>query len=187
MKLITIVIALFFKIPYSSAQSNFNSSTIADSLKKNANAVYRLDEGVIEIKSPGSYTFKNHQVITILNTAGLSHLIQSFNVSKFHNLENVQVKIYDSSGAEIKKYKKKDFTSQVYTDESTLLSDDKILYLQAFSPSIPCTIEIESEQRITSFIELPDWVIKAPHISVEKTKLTVQTQEEFDIRYNVKI
>lgn len=187
MKFIRIVFAagLIFYSPQANAQYNFNASSIPDSLKRNANAVYVLDEGILEVKAPGVYTLQTHQIITVLNREGLAHLTQSFFTDKFNSVEEVQIKIYDSIGNEIKKYKKKDFITQAYADESTLLSDNKILYLQAFSPSLPCTIEIKSEEHATSCIDLPDWTINSPNESVLKTIFTVKTQENFDIRYTI--
>ncbi len=52
----------------------FSALNIADSLKKNANAVYRLDEAVVEIQSPSRYNFKVHQIITLLNPYFLTSL-----------------------------------------------------------------------------------------------------------------
>ena len=122
MKFIRIVFAagLIFYSPQANAQYNFNASSIPDSLKRNANAVYVLDEGILEVKAPGVYTLQTHQIITVLNREGLAHLTQSFFTDKFNSVEEVQIKIYDSIGNEIKKYKKKDFITQAYADESTL-------------------------------------------------------------------
>src|SRR6478672_142532 len=72
----------------------FTSDGIPEVLKKDADAVYRLDEGVLEVTSPSKYTLSVHQVITILNAEGEEHLHSSLAFDKFNKVAEVEVNVF---------------------------------------------------------------------------------------------
>src|SRR5215213_2830934 len=82
--------------------SGYTALSIPDSFKTNANAVYRLDEGILDISSPSHYTFKVHQVVTILNAEGADHLHHVFRFNKFREVETVDITTYNSLGLMVK-------------------------------------------------------------------------------------
>src|SRR4051812_26928594 len=92
--------------------SAYALSSIPDSLTKNANSVYRLDEAVLNIESPSHYTYQVHQAITILNAEGAGHLRQAFGFDKFNQVESVTICMYNKLGLLVKKFTKKDFEVQ---------------------------------------------------------------------------
>ena len=81
----------------------YSLQKIADSLKENANAVYRLDEGFLNVESPSKYNLKVHQVITILNSNGAQYLHHSFGIDKFRKVQDVSIKVYNNAGLLVKK------------------------------------------------------------------------------------
>ena len=165
-------------------KSGFNFLTpIADSLKKNAHAVYRLDEATLEMLTIGKYKFTTHQIITVLDKEGFHHLKTVLNGGKNFQLNTAEIVVYDELGAEIKKYKKKDFQLVAATDEVSLLTDSKLYVLEAVTASTPFTIDITIEYEHKNFIELPDFYIGNENESVEKCLYTVITKPDNDIRY----
>ena len=42
--------------------AKYSALTLADSIKKDVNAVYRLDEGFVDITSPSKYSYKVHNL-----------------------------------------------------------------------------------------------------------------------------
>ena len=113
MKYILIVV-LFFLVHSLEAQDKINYSSLAipDSLKKNAEAVYILREGLLDISSPSHYTLKVHEVISILNAEGAHHLRHGTSFNKFMDIDEYDVIVYNSLGIVSKKYNRKDFQTQ---------------------------------------------------------------------------
>src|SRR6478752_5173423 len=123
--------------------SSYAATSIPDSLKQNANAVYRLDEGILDIESPSHYTYQVHQIITILNAEGAGHLRQVLGFDKFYEVENINIGVYDKLGLLVKKFTRKDFEVQAAYDGITLVTDDKIMKLNLPAPDYPCTIDVK--------------------------------------------
>ena len=171
-----------FKLFCQVSFSNYSALSLPENLKKDANAVYRLDEGILDITSASKYTFTTHQVITLLNKDAAHHLEQKFLYNKFQKIENVIFKIYNVAGDLIKTYQKNDFNTRNYTDES-LYTDNKLLYLEAAFPGYPCTVEIICEQKANGYVELPDWIIASPNESVEYSSFIVKTPQLLDIKH----
>ncbi len=165
---------------------NFSILAISDSLKKDAYAIYHLDEGILNVKAPGKYTFEVHQVITILNSDGSYILSRRHGINKFHKMDDIEIKVFNSLGSEIKKYKKKDFVVNAAYDGISLITDDKVMWLQIPAPEYPCKLDITYKQDVTSFITLPSWNIQSPGISVELSRFVVNIPEAIDIRYKAK-
>lgn len=166
--------------------SDFSAVHLPESIKKDASAVYRLDEGFLEIFPAAKYSFKTHQVITLLNRNAEHHLHQSLLYNKFRKIENVLFKIYNAAGDLVRTYQKKDFSSRDYTDEISLYTDDKLLYLDAAPPGYPCTVEMICEQKATGYVELPNWIITNPGEAVEYSFFKVKAPLISGIKYRVR-
>ena len=156
---------------------------LPETLKTNANAVFRLDEEVIEINSPSKYTCKTHQVITLLNNDAARYLNYRLPYNKFEKIENVEIKIYDADASLIRQYHKKDFKTVDYDDRISLFIDEKLLHLETAAPSYPCTIEVMYETNTTGYVEIPDWYISLPDVSVENSSYTIKVARGLDIRH----
>lgn len=161
-------------------------STIADSLSKGVDAVYRVDEMSIDIESRSSYTSKVHQVYTILNEGGAAHLNIYESVGKFNRFDEYDVRLLNSAGVEVKKYKKKDFAVQMAFDGVTLVSDAKVMHLEMVAPGYPCTVEVNSEESVSGYIDLPDFTIENIHHSTERFRFAVNVPASLDIRHRTR-
>lgn len=157
--------------------------TIPDSTKKNADAVYRLDEGLVDITSPSRYSFKVHNIVTLLNKNAQHHLNHSIHFDKFIKVENVEIKIYDALGLLVKKYSRKDFLTTNYDDRMSLYTDDKLLHLETAAPGYPCTVETSYEYRTTGYINLPGWNLVSPGEVVEHSRFIVKVPAGLNIRH----
>ena len=162
----------------------YASSTIDDSLRTGADAVYRLDEGSIEILSASKYNYKIHNVVTVLNKKADHHFNHALGFDKLQKVESVEINIYDSIGLRVASYTKKDFATKSSYDDD-LFNDDKILYLQTSHPAYPCTVETLYELRRTGYLHLPSWSIVAQGASVEQSKFTVTVPAALDIRFKM--
>ncbi|HET7896029.1 MAG TPA: hypothetical protein VFL47_00115 [Flavisolibacter sp.] len=82
-------------------------ASLPEEMKKDADAVYRLDEGILTILSPSEYTLKVHQVITLLNADAASYLHHKLGTDKFYKVEEVEIKLFDALGLPVRTYEKK--------------------------------------------------------------------------------
>lgn len=181
----TIVLLHFVVLCFSqpAAITGYAAAEIAESLKKNADAVYRLDEAVVEVISPSKYTEKVHQVVTVLNREGAKHLQQSIWFDKFNSVEDIEVRMYNSDGNETGRYKKKDFTIQNYHDGFSLATDDKMMSLSLSAQAYPVTIDVRYTKAVSSYIELPNWYMNNMASSVEQFRYIVKVPLELGIRH----
>lgn len=180
---IILVHIIFAAIAQEKVLSRYEASDIAENLKKDANAVYRLDEANLEIISPSKYTFKVHQITTILNAEGAQHLQQSLWFDKFNRIDDIEVSMFNSNGSEIQKYKKKDFSIQSYYDGISLATDDKIMHLLLSAPEYPCTVDVKYSTSVSAYIDLPNRYMNNSASSVEQFRYTVKVPEALGIRY----
>lgn len=171
---------------FAHAQSNYAVSAISDSLKKNAHAVYRVDEAVLKIISPSKYKYQVHHVVTLLDENAEHHLFHTLGFDKFIKVDEVKITVYNQEGKSVKTYNRKDFTTRAAYSDNDLLTDNKIMYLQTPAPGYPCTVEMSYEQTFNSYINIPDWYFSGPDQSVEVSKYTVQVPSTMDIRYRSK-
>lgn len=162
---------------------DYSTSGINDSLKTDAHAVYRLDEALLEINSPAHFKQTVHQIITILDEEGAGHLYKSIAFDKFTKVNNIDIRLYNKSGIELKRFRKSDFETRSYLDGSTLASDDKIMRLHIAYNVFPCTVEMSYTIEASGYIELPDWIISNQSESTEDFRYTVVVPNSIDIRY----
>ncbi len=89
-----------------SAQS-YNVALIPDSLKKDARAIVRENEFILEIKSPAKLTTKEHHVYTIFNERGddLSEYVSHYD--RFSVINSISGVLYDGMGKELRACQKR--------------------------------------------------------------------------------
>ncbi|TDO84290.1 uncharacterized protein DUF3858 [Flavobacterium chryseum] len=165
---------LFFSLITVAQKSEYPASTISDSLKENANAVVRLDQTEITILSQRSMNAKNHRVVTVFNEKGFDATEAYEFYDKSTSVKNIEAIIYDASGKEIKKIKRKDFKDQSVVGGGTLFSDSRYVFLDYTPISYPYTIEFSSEVQTSSTAFIPRWMpLRNFAVSIENSSLNV--------------
>jgi hypothetical protein len=163
-----------FTLILSAQKTEYAVTAISDSLKENANAVVRLDQMDINIASQRSMNIKTQRVVTVLNEKGLGNIDAYQHYDKSLSLKNIEAVVYDISGKEIKKIKRKDFKDNSAVSGSTLFSDSRVLYLDYTPISYPFTIVYTSEIETSSTAFIPRWYFLGDYnVSVEKCILNV--------------
>ncbi|MCD0470301.1 DUF3857 domain-containing protein [Flavobacterium sp. JAS] len=165
----------FFVTLLSSAQkSEYAITTIADSLKENANAVVRLNQIDITIASQRSMIVKTQRVVTVFNEKGSHEIDAAEGYSKNSSVKSIEAIVYDAFGNELKKIKRKDFKDVSAVDEGVLISDNRYLYLEYTPISYPYTVVFNSETETSTTAFIPSWMpISGYYTSVEKNVLNV--------------
>jgi hypothetical protein len=156
---------------------------IPDSLQKNADAVYRLDETEIIIESGVKLTTKEHVIVTILTQNGLNHSRHQVNVSNNTKLDDITIKVFNSLGIEVAKYKKKDMELKGILSSTTFASDDKIYTIDFPVPDLPCTVEYVQTTTDNGFLDLPTFFMGGYHESFLNSRYIVKVNHNNSINY----
>lgn len=171
------VLTVFFIFLFVSARAQkneYSSLLIKDSLKENANAVVRLNQIDILISSQRNMAINSTRVITVLNEKGLSVIDAVENYNKKTTVKEIEATIYDGSGKEIKKIKRKDFKDNSAAGGSTLFSDSRYVYLDYTPTQYPFTIVYESKLETSTTAFIPQWYpLSNFFVSVEKSVLNI--------------
>lgn len=163
---------------------SLTASSIADSLKKEATAVVRSEETVIEILSPRKARLHITGSYTILSEAGDRFAGLYAGYDKFHKLNNVTGALYDASGTELKKIKKGDMEDRSAEGAGTLVTDARVKYYRFSCRSYPYTVAFEQDFDLNGVFILPSWQPQpSPHLSVEHAGLTVKTPAGYPLHY----
>lgn len=167
-----ILLLVAFKIQ--AQKSEYPVVLIADSLKENANAVVRLNQIDIVISSQRNMNIKTKRIVTVFNENGLSDIDASENYDKKTSVKNVEVKVIDGLGNEIKKIKRKDFKDVSAISGSTLFSDSRYIYLDYTPTQYPFTVIYDSEVETSNTAFMPSWYpVRDFLVGVEQSILNV--------------
>lgn len=164
-------------------QPVYSSKLLPDSLKKDAAAVYQMEEMIINIRSVSELSIREHTIVTVLTKKGLRHTVIQAGVNKFQKLDEAGVKVYNDEGVEIARYKKKDFKLEGIYSDMTLASDDKVYILEIPTPPLPFTIEYDYTTNLSGYISLPSWYFGNSQESIIKSRFVVKTNEKNPINY----
>lgn len=164
----------------------YAAALIPDSIKKGANVVCQLDEAVLDVESPGHYSYKVHDIYTILNKEGAGYLYKAFGINKYNSVDDINIKTYNALGIETGKYKKKDFVTTAAYDGFSLITDELVMRLRITENNFPCTIDISYTEDARSYINLPPWYFQNYNQYMELSRITVKIPKSMGLRYKIK-
>ncbi|WP_423148755.1 DUF3857 domain-containing protein [Rubrolithibacter danxiaensis] len=164
----------------------FKSSTIPDSLKQNSNSVIRYSLTSIVVKSPGEAVKTAHKLVTILNEKAGDEALMILPYDKFSTINSAEMRVYNSEGELIKKYKKGDMYDGSLTGGSTIVSDDRFKGLKHTIASYPVTVETITEETESGFLDLDSWVIQDEEQAVQRAVFTITGSAENPLFYKAR-
>lgn len=183
LRLITSLFLLVTTTAALSQSSPYSSSLIPDELKENANAVVREEILTVSIEAIDKMRISHRKVVTILNEKGDRFAFSGDFYSDNIKIRHQNLFIYDKNGAEIKKFKAKDFSDRSAIAAGTLYSDTRVSYAQFTPREYPFTIVYQSEVETNSTIFLPDWdPVKGFYVSVEKSTYKILNSANLEYR-----
>ena len=129
-KFFLLITILFSQLFFS---QNYSVSAIPEELKKNAYAVVRDDNTVINIKAVDEMEMIVNKTITILKKSGenLSTVIIPY--EKGTSIRDVKVTILAATGKEVRKYSKSDFTDVRHSQSFSFYDENRVMYLHYMS------------------------------------------------------
>ena len=153
---------------------NYQVDIIPEELKKNANAVVRLDEMKINLSSTNKMSYVVKQIVTVLNKEGNSFAINRIAYDNEVKIKTLDVYIYNSTGKELDHIKKKDFQDVSATDGFSLYTDDRYLIHKYIPTSYPYTISLSYEIETSDTGFFPPWYFLSGYeVSVEKSYYSI--------------
>lgn len=174
---------LFSTASFWAQNSSYAVATIPDSLKQNANAVVRFREISINVVSRNEMIIKSIQATTVLNELGLNNLDLSEGYDKSKLINKIEVEIYDSSGKELKKFKRKDFKDQSAVESGTVFSDNRLLYLDYTPTEYPFTIVFEVETKTSNTAFIPTWnAIDGYLVSTQLASIAISYNPQLNLK-----
>ncbi|GAA4893670.1 hypothetical protein GCM10023311_17820 [Flaviramulus aquimarinus] len=183
LKFIVNIFILFIVSTAFSQENLYTSITIPENLKQHANAVVRLNDVQITLKSSSEMHIVEKRIITVLNKKGNDNVDAYAHYDNNVKIKNLEALVFDDLGKEIKKIKKNDFKDVSAVSGGTLYSDSRVKYLEYTPITYPYTIEfnVEVTNRNTAFIQ-PFIPIDDTFLSVEKSIYTLSCPEGITIR-----
>lgn len=165
-------------------KGKLNLKSIPENLLENTNTTILNQDISISINSQKSYTYKKYLEIKVYNETGLRNIDAKEYYNKSTKIKNINALMYNQYGEKIKDFKQKDFKDQSVLDGFSILTDNRMLYLD-FTPTeypfiIVYTSEIESEN--TAFI--PSWyVVDDSFESILKSSFTINYPTDLGFKY----
>lgn len=165
------------------SQKEYSVTTIPTELLDNANAVVRYSETDVTINSRKSMKIKKKRVVTVLNKSGSKFIKAREFFTKSSKVKDIEAYIYDASGKEIKRIKEKDFR-EASVSEGSVISDDRVLYLDYLPSQYPFTVVYTSETETPNTAFVPGWVpMEGTSVSVEKNIFTISCKNDLGFKY----
>lgn len=148
-----------------------------------ADAIVRNDFTHINLISPGEAVIKRSYAITILNDKADEYAGYYGYYDQFYSIEDIEGRLIDMAGKEIKKVKKKDITD-LSSETGISISDTRYKTHHFYHKEYPYTVEYTSEVRVKGLFYLPGWVPQLHYsLAVEKSRMLVTTPGRYKLRY----
>jgi len=162
---------------------NLSILTIPDSLKTNANAVFRYHHTNIEMVSSSKMIIQKDVAVTILNKHGDGDGYINLYYDNHKSISNIKVKIFNAFGIEIKKVKSNDF-KDVSAADGSLYSDDRVKYYHHVPIDYPYTIKYSYEIKSSNTAFIPKWIpINYYYASTQLSTYNLTYPEDITIRF----
>lgn len=178
-----LLICLLISALVNAQSDDYSTSAIPDSLRQNANAVVRLEHTDVAITSQRDMTVNYKRVVTVFNEKGLHSINAVEDYGKKKSIRNIHATVYDASGKEIKKIKRKDFKDVTPNGGSLFYSDYRILYFEYTPVQYPFTIVYECETNTSNTAFIRPWTaIDNFYTGVQKSVIDIRFPENLGFK-----
>lgn len=165
------------------SQEKLIALTISPELKKNSDAVVRSNITQIDIESANKIIIKKHRIVTVYNKSGQSKVNGAVYYDKSVNIKELEAKIYNVLGQEIKKFKKKDFKDVSVADGFSIFNDNRAKYFDYTPVNYPYTVEFTVETITENSAFIPRWFpLESYFVSTEFSSFKVNNYSGIELR-----
>lgn len=162
---------------YLSFSQDYSYTSIPDELLTNADAVVRIDRMEVVVSAQDFMRITSKRVVTVLNENGDGDVHAYALYDKSDKVTDLEARIYNKFGEEIKKIKKKDFIDQSAVSGGTLYSDSRVLYLRYTPTEYPYTVVFTKEYTTPNTAFAPSWnFLDGYRVSTEKSEFSFRVE-----------
>lgn len=186
--LFSVVYTSFFVTNIHSQNFSDYQALIIDSLlTKNANAIVRNEEIIINLNNTKSVLVTTKRVVTVFNKYGSNAIKAYEHYDESSSIKRIEAIIYNKFGNELSKIKKKDFKDVSTYDGFSLVTDNRVKYLEYTPTEYPYTVEFYSEVESSNTAFISPWVpVSDEKISIENSTYSVFNHTSGKWRFNEK-
>ena len=179
-----VLACLLLTAPVCLFAQSYNVSLIPDSLKKDARAVMRDEEYILEIKSPAKAIVRELHAYTIMNETADNIGGFTSSYDKFTSINSITGVLYDANGKELKRVKKKDMEDKSYVSEGSLIGDGRYKEHNFYCRNYPYTVEYQEEDEVDGILDFPAWTpLYSSGISTQHSKYVIIAPRDYVVRY----
>lgn len=169
------------------AQNAYDVGLIEATLKKDADAVIRLQEEVHDIKTISQAVTRSRLVVTVFNKKGAEefsclHLFYG----KFIKIRSIDGALYDAKGNKLESLKKADIREYSNFDGANEVTDNRQKYacFDKKTYPFPYTIEFSFTEENNNGMFYPRWSpMEHEHTGIEKSVFSVSVPVGLSFRY----
>lgn len=169
------------------AQNAYDAGLIEASLKKDADAVIRLQEEVHDIKTISQAVTRSRLVVTVFNEKGADEFsCLNLFYNKFIKIRSIEGALYDAKGNKLESLKKADIMEYSNFDGANEVTDNRQKYacFGKKTYTFPYTIEFSFIEENTNGMFYPRWSpMKHEHTGIEKSAFSVSVPTGLSFRY----
>jgi transglutaminase-like putative cysteine protease len=187
-KYLIIACMLFLNIGFTAVtfagEIKYPFADIPKSLLKDAKAVVRNEEIVVEVKSNTKLVQKVKYVITILNKNGNENGNLTIPYDKTIKISNINAQLYDKSGIEYKKKGGFEILDYAMISNFSIFEDNRVKTVNPEQYDYPFTIEYSYEITWAGVSNYPAWNPVADYnLAIEKSSFTLIIDKDAGCRY----
>src|SRR5436190_223632 len=119
----------------------YSLANVPETIKNKASVITHLENYDLEVESLDKASLSVHKIFTVVNEEGKGSLLFFEYTTKYISLDDVEIRVYDSTGKQTGKFKKKDMSSTI-TGEG-LIEEGNVTYYRIPAISYPVTVDIK--------------------------------------------
>src|SRR5688572_29282242 len=163
---------------------SYNLSAVPDSIKKNAEVIVQSESKIFTLQDIDEASLHVHKIYTVANEDGKDALTFYVATSKFISLADAEIKVYDATGRQISRHKKKEMMTQAMGEG--LVDDGYVTYYSVNTSNYPVTIDLEYEIKFKGTLMYPTYDILVPGRGVVQSSFVAKVPMGLDLRFKPK-
>ncbi|MFZ1678680.1 MAG: DUF3857 domain-containing protein [Saprospiraceae bacterium] len=181
--IIHIIMILWTGILSGQDRPEYAVSHIDTSLLKNAEAVIRLEETRLIIKSPREYVHQVTKAVTIFDEDSRESIVL-VNYDKYSSSDLISVYLYDADGKLLRKMKKSEIADVAAYSDNSILTDERFLCVRSFGGQLPYTLEYKWKTSYHQTLSYPNWHPQRKKESIEQATFILDAPKDLIIQTN---
>lgn len=165
------------------ADQEYDVSKIPPLLRGHASAVVRKDFTLFEVKDERRATLRVTKAVTIYDKSERDYGVLLLWYDKFSEIEDLEGKIYDAKGNEIRELEDGDIKDYSAFRDYSLYEDSRVRIASLYNNTYPYTVEFQYELSYDGFLNWPTWYAQSTMDPIEASRFEVSVSSDQDLRY----